>query len=301
VLESSKDAPRVCCGTWIENGQYYVFQISGGPKPQNDLWIVRENHGLFRGKPIRLTNGPISLSNPTSAGNSDKLFAVGELSRGQLVKFDRVSRSFMPFLGGISAMDVSFSNDGRWAAYVRYPEKTLWKSKTDGSEAFQITKPPLAVFQPHWSPGGTEIGFLGQMTGKPWKAYVVDAGGGVPRELKPDDRNDQGVPTWAPDGRSILFGELLYRKPDTEMAVHIIERGGRRETILSGSEGKWSPRWSPDGRYIVAQSPNGERLFFVRVPHQALERNSSVSQHLRPNLVARQQVHLLPRQHETPL
>jgi hypothetical protein len=44
------------------------------------------------------------------------------------------SKQFVPFLSGISATDPTFSRDGRWVAYVSYPDHILWRSRGDGSE-----------------------------------------------------------------------------------------------------------------------------------------------------------------------
>jgi hypothetical protein len=33
---------------------------------------------------------------------------------------------------------VSFSRDGRWVAYVTYPEGELWRSKLDGSQKLKL-------------------------------------------------------------------------------------------------------------------------------------------------------------------
>jgi Tol biopolymer transport system component len=98
------------------------------------------------------------------------------------------------------------------------------------------------------------------MAGKLWRIYVVDASGGVPQEVKPDDPIDQGVPSWSADGRSLVFGELRDRKPDSEMMIRVLDLETGVETVLPGSKGKWSPRWSPDGRTILAQTTDFKEL-----------------------------------------
>jgi hypothetical protein len=101
---------------------------------------------------------------------------------------------------------------------------------------------------------------MGRMTGKPWKIYIVNASGGIPEEVKPDDPFDQGVPSWSADGCCLTFGELRDRKPDAEMAIRVLDLRTGAETILPGSKGKWSPRWSPDGRTIVAETTDFKGL-----------------------------------------
>ncbi len=91
--------------------------------------------GLFRrpGKPIRLTNGPLPYSNPYPSRDGKRIFALGTKQRGELVRYDMKSHQFEPFLSGISATDPTFSRDGKWVAYVSYPDHNLWRSRSDGS------------------------------------------------------------------------------------------------------------------------------------------------------------------------
>jgi len=114
--------------------------------------------------------------------------------------------------------------------------------------------------QPHWSPDGGRIAFMGQMPGEHTRVYIVDASGGVPEEVEPDDPVDQGVPSWSADGRSLVFGELRERKPNAEMIIRTLDLASGTETVLPGSKGKWSPRWSPDGRTILAQTSDFAEL-----------------------------------------
>ncbi len=44
------------------------------------------------------------------------------------------------------------------------------------------------------------------------------------------------------------------------MAIRVLDLGTGTETILPESKGKWSPRWSPDGRYVLAQTSDFKQL-----------------------------------------
>jgi hypothetical protein len=87
------------------------------------------------------------------------------LRGGELARYDTKSAEFVPFLSGISADSVSFSRDGQWVTYVSFPEGTLWKSKSDGSQRIQLTNPPLSVRLPSWSPDGQQIVFYAFSSG----------------------------------------------------------------------------------------------------------------------------------------
>lgn len=128
-----------CCGRWTADGKYFVFQSQG------NIWALAENKNWF-GKtetgPIQLTSGPMTFGSPLPSRDSKKLFVVGTLARGELSRYDAKTGLFVPFLTGISADMVTFSQDGRRVAYASYPEATIWTSKLDGSHRLQLTYPP---------------------------------------------------------------------------------------------------------------------------------------------------------------
>jgi hypothetical protein len=60
------------------------------------------------------------------------------------------------------------------------------------------------------------------------------------------------VPTWWNGGLSILYGEWLYGGNREPMRIRRFDLTSRRVATLDGSEGLWTPRASPDGRYLGA-------------------------------------------------
>jgi DNA-binding winged helix-turn-helix (wHTH) protein len=261
---------------WTADGRYFIFSEYGGLDHHSSLWIVSDDRfSLKRAKPVRLS-APIDFRSAAVAGDRT-IFAIGTNFRNELVRFDLERRTFIPFWEGFPAIDISFSNDGAWAAFAHYPECTLWISRADGSDRRQITLSPIEAHQPHWSPDGRRVAFMGQMPGKPWRIYIVNTSGGVAKEVKPDDSFDQGVPSWSADGRSLVFGELNDRKPGAEMAIRVLDLATGTETILPGSNGKWSPRWSPDGRYILAQTADFKELALFDCKSHAWRRLARLS------------------------
>jgi dipeptidyl aminopeptidase/acylaminoacyl peptidase len=193
-----------------------------------------------------------------------KIFVVGAQVRGELVRYESASRQFTPYLSGISAMGVNFSRDGKWVAYAAYPEGTLWRSRVDGSERLQVTFPPLYAVQPRWSPDGTRIAFMGQQPGKPFSVYVVAADGGSPEQPVSGDHRGSD-PNWSPDGSSLLFGRWpLDEAPYAgTLDLEIVDLRTHAISKVRDSEGLWCPRWSRDGRYILAISRAQIMLFDV--------------------------------------
>jgi eukaryotic-like serine/threonine-protein kinase len=255
LLAGWHNPPNECCGKWTADGKYFVFQSN------NQIWALAKSAGWFESAPtpIRLTSSPLSLSSPLPSKDGKKLFVVGRTYRGELTRYDGKSRQFLPFLGGISAEYVAFSKDGQWVAYVSYRDGTLWRSKVDGSERLQLTYPPMYPVLPRWSPDGKEIAFFefALSADKPARMYEISPDGGTPALLLPDDHTQQLDPNWSPDGMKIIFaGE----SNDPSSAIHILDLGSKKVSDLPGSQGLYSPRWSPDNRFVAAFSGDSKTI-----------------------------------------
>lgn len=263
LFESWNNPPAECCGNWTPNGRYFVFQSTRDGK--TDVWAFREAGSVFRKRvpdPVVLTAGPISYFSPVPALDGRRLFVIGNQPRGELVRYDKKSRQFVPYLSSISAHGVSFSGDGRWVAYVSYPEGALWRSRIDGTDRLQLTFSPMLAAVPYWSPEGNRIAFMGRAPGKSWQVYLVPADGGTPRTVSPEDRN-HGDPSWSPDGLSLAFGAEPFLEADNAGGVFILDLRSNRVSRVPGSERMYSPHYSPDGRYIAVQTSDSlKQLLF---------------------------------------
>jgi Tol biopolymer transport system component/DNA-binding winged helix-turn-helix (wHTH) protein len=259
--------PVECCGVWTPDGRYYLF-VSG--IPGGDVWALREPTGLFRRRssiPFQLTTGPLSLSSLTPSTDGRKLFVHGSQGRGELVRYDAKSHQFVPFLSGISAGELDFSQDGKWVTYVSYPENTLWRSRTDGSERLQLTYPPVTAGLPRWSPDGTQIAYVDTQLGRPWKAFLISAQGGSPKEVLPENHT-QVDPSWSPDGKKLALGRTLATGETEPLLIQIVDLATRQASTIPGSETLYSPRWSPDGQYLAALSQDSTKLFLFNFKTQ---------------------------------
>jgi Tol biopolymer transport system component len=193
-----------------------------------------------------------------------RLFVVGQQSRGELMRYDSASRQFVPFLSGISAEGLDFSRDGKWVTYVTFPEGVLWRSRADGTERLQLTNSPMSAALPRWSPDGKHIAFSGLTSSKIWNIFVISANGGSPEQLLPSE-NSQLDPNWSADGQSLLFGEFVGSPTSS---IYILNLQTRQVSTLPGPKGLFSPRWSPDGRFISATSYNGLKILLFDLKTQ---------------------------------
>jgi Tol biopolymer transport system component len=259
------DGASECCGTWTPDGKYYVYNtVRDGVAT---LSAFREGHGLFRNtrsQPVQLTSGPMHFWGPTPSLDGKHLFVIGEQSRGELMRYDPKSRHFATFLSGISAEGLDFSRDGKWVAYVTFPEGVLWRSRVDGSERLQLTSLPMKAALPRWSPDGKRIAFSGSTLGTAWKISLISPDGGGSEQLLPGENWELDA-TWSPDGDSLLFGELAGSPTSS---IHVLNVHTREVSTLPGLKGIFSPRWSPDGRLIAATTYNGSKLLLFDVAAQ---------------------------------
>jgi len=256
LLPGWSKPPSECCGNWTPDGSYFVFQSPRGASTSS-LWAIREKRGFLRSynpEPIQLTTGPSNMFSPVPSRDGKKLFAIKADPLGQLVRYDGKSQQFLPYLSGISATQLSFSKDGQWVAYMSYPDRRLWRSRVDGTQRLQLTSSSMGGRLPQWSPDGKRIAFCANMPGKPAHIYIVSADGGALEEVSQGDR-DEMFPTWSQDGDSLFFGNSPTDPGEVPAtAIYRLNLKTRQLTTVTGSEGKWSPRLSPDGNYIAALS-----------------------------------------------
>ena len=244
-------------GRWTPDGAYYLFTHAEGSA--TNIWALSDRRDFFRRgslAPVQLTTGPLVFDHALPSQDGHKVFVTGLQGRGELVRFDSRTRQFLPFLSGMSVDQVDFSPDGQWITYVTIPEGTVWRSRIDGSERLQLTNAPLIAVLPHWSPDGKQIVFAGAQNGRPWKIFLVSAqGGGVQGLLQ--ENIGQMDPTWSSDGKHIAFGHLTYAQTN---AIEVLDLQTHQASVLPGSQGLFSPRWSPDGRFLAALSSDSLKL-----------------------------------------
>ncbi len=74
----------------------------------------------------------------------------------------------------------------------------------------------------------------------------------------------QWDPGWPPDGEQIVFG----RNPIENSTLQLLNLDSKQVSIIPGSQGLYSPGWSPDGRYLAALSANWSRIVIFAFKRQ---------------------------------
>jgi hypothetical protein len=176
----------------------------------------------------------------------DGLFTVG-------LSGDPVRRVTTP--GGTSAHWPQYSRDGAWLYFhsVKPDTALLWRVRASDYGGMERVTPPGARLESHASPSpdGTRVTYF---AGHIFNAQirVRDLATGV----ESGDLARGWTPTWSPAGDLIAFvqpqaGGLIGQSLGS-IAVIRPDGTGLRTLTAPGVLYQFSPRWSPDGRWIVA-------------------------------------------------
>jgi Tol biopolymer transport system component/DNA-binding winged helix-turn-helix (wHTH) protein len=241
-----------CCGSWTSDGEDFVFQ--SWHNGHNDIWVLRERPWYLRDrKPRQITNGPLAYEAPSTSPGGHRINFIGVNVEYELLRALPKSSAFVGLDQNLRAADLAeYSSDGQWVAWLNASDGSLWRSRIDGSERIELTTPPLRIFTMKWSPDNKRLALMAEEPGMPWKLYLIDSEGGKPVPLLNEDRNEAD-PDWSADGRSIVFGRLPDRMDSRQpKAIYLLDIQTREVTEIPGSIGLFSPRLSPNGRYIAA-------------------------------------------------
>ena len=254
LLTELKNYTQKCCGEWSADGRYYFFQTS--LNGQTKIWVQAENRPFWkRGPAVQLTMVPPNYYLGESSSDGKQLLLTGSQPQAELVRYEASSRQFVPYLSGISAGDAETSRDGSAVVYSKYPEATLWRANPNGSEATQLTGPSLRAYLPHWSPDGKFIAFSGSRPGRPWNLFLISSAGGPAEQITSGPISELDA-TWSPDGSRLAFGQMRAAGNNPVPSIQLMNVATKQVTPLEGADGICCPRWSPDGRYLLASHAN---------------------------------------------
>jgi len=240
-------------GRWTADGAYYIFSsIQDVNSGRGDLWALRESPRFFpwlHSHPMQLTSGPIGYDDPIPSRDPRIIYAAGGTGQLNTVVVDRSSRLAKPFLPEIGARELAFSPGGDSVVFAG--ENSLWRSKPNGSERYQLVKNLISdpVLFPRWSPDAKKLLFQGRMDG----IYIMPAEGGTPQLILAPDQQASS-PDWGPDGQHFVFSAVEQKADHSGLQPSLYFRDLQSEhsTKIPDSEGLAEVRWSPDGRFLAA-------------------------------------------------
>lgn len=220
-----------------------------------NVWTLPMRAGFLQRtrQPIQLTAGPLEYSGPVPSRDGRQIFAAGAKQRGEVVRYDLNSKQFVPFLSGISAFNPTFSSDGNWVAYASYPDHSLWRSRSDGTDRLQLTYPPVKVAFPFISPDGKRIAY-GDSKGD---IDVISMDGGPPQRVVNDGRSFAA--NWSVDGNVLVFAN--YSDNDHPELQFFDMRTGQR-SVVPGSRDLMGGQWLSENVLVGARPDLTDLLLF---------------------------------------
>ena len=265
LLSGWNDGANVCCGSWTPDGKYFIFQATSNGV--SSLWAMRETGDLWHKvshEPVQLTVGAMSAEAPLPSKDGKRIFFIGSLRRGEVMRYDPRTHTLGPFLPGFSAQNLNFSKDGQRMVWSSYPDGILWQSNADGSDRIQLTFAPMEAALPRWSPNGSQIAFTAHYPGKQWQIFLIPSGGGEAEQLTSGDEGNTS-PSWSPDGNSLAYSEWFGSvSAASRFPIRILNLKTHQVTAVPQSQAlRDGAVWSPDGRYLVAMplDEDGLRLY----------------------------------------
>lgn len=249
-------------GAWTADGKFYVF--ASRREGITNLWAIEEKTDWLhrrRGEPVQLTAGPINYSRPLPSRDGARIFALGTQVAGELLRYDATRKEFKQFSGGLSADHVDFTRDGKWMTYITFPEGSLWRARSDGTEQLQLTFPPQHALNPRWSPDGKRILFVSRRPGELPKIYIISMDGGNAEPVVAES-HAQTSASWSPSGDVIYYGRDPYGEGQ-DLSLYRVDLQSRRTEKISGADNLFSPISSPDGRFLASQSTAGDHLLVL--------------------------------------
>jgi Tol biopolymer transport system component len=154
---------------------------------------------------------------------------------------------------GLSAVDVSWSPDGRRIAFAadcsfkyRLACSSVWRMNADGSGLRMLSHSAAADYCPAWSPTGNRIAFTAVFQGAQNVSsgiYVMNLDGSSRTVI---DQNElDGCAAWSPDGSEIAFWRAN--------GLYVVNADGSGERQIATGVGRYDaePDWSPGGSRIA--------------------------------------------------
>ena len=149
-----------------------------------------------------------------------------------------------------ASSDPMVSPDGKTVLYDadRTGEYDLYVRPVDGGAPVDLTpKTESQDYEGAWSPDGSRIAFVSDRASKNTQLFVMNADGSSVQQLTHDTLPHE-LPSWSPDGKTILFDTSAKTQGD----IYAIDGDGAGQRQLTSSKrDEWGARWSPNGTWVA--------------------------------------------------
>ena len=146
----------------------------------------------------------------------------------------------------------SWSPDGKRIAFAsdrdRPPDYDIYVMDDDGKNQQRLTNNPHRDQHPSWSPDGKRIVFSARRDGHfrnnlgiTDEIYVMDADSGNPQRLT-ENRSNDWMPSWSPNGKRIAFASDRDRPPDYDIYV-MDDDGDNPQNLTNNPRNDVHPAW----------------------------------------------------------
>jgi TolB protein len=146
------------------------------------------------------------------------------------------------FAAGVNTSPAWNPKTGQQIVFVsdRGGSPALYLSNADGTNVQKLDMPDMGyVIDPAWSPNGQLLAFSWRRPNGNYDIYVMDIIGRQLVELTKDEgRNER--PSWAPDGRHIVFEST---RTGTRQIWSMLADGSQPRQLTNGGQSE-SPNWS---------------------------------------------------------
>ncbi|MBW3566295.1 MAG: serine/threonine-protein kinase [Acidobacteria bacterium] len=260
LVRVTSDAHLDWSPTWSPRGDALYF---GSDRDGTDnLWRIRidEESGEVEGKPEPLAL-PAAFSGHFTLSEQEEIAFATMAGTDRLVAHEFDAKSLTvgaarPLLeSSVGIFSFALSPDGRSIAFTTAARhEDLFVARSDGAEVRQLTNDAARDRHPAWSPDGKTIYFYSNRAGA-YQAWSIRADGSGLSQVTDVPLAREGMrvlyyPSPSPDGRMLIaatdrFAALVHLDRPLKHRVEML-------SFFDDDHAPEIPRWSPDGRRIVA-------------------------------------------------
>ncbi|RYG58977.1 MAG: Tol-Pal system protein TolB [Alphaproteobacteria bacterium] len=222
------------------NLQKVVYMSYASGVPRLYLWDINSGQQTIIGDFEGLNSTPRFNNKGTKLAMT---LTAGHEGNAEIYEMDMSSRTLKRLTyQRTTDTSPSYSPDDKQIVFSsdRAGQSALYIMDADGSNVRRLTYGQGRYYSPAWSPRGDLIAFIKQAGGK-FNVGVIDPQGGEERILTDSFMDDN--PTWAPNGRVLVFSRQQNRSD--RFRIFTIDLTGYNLRELPTPTNASDPAWSP--------------------------------------------------------